>query len=203
MKKCTKCQIEKELTEFYRRNATKSGYEARCKKCINEYEKETKIKRDEYRKQYNKNNKNIISKQHKEYYIDNKNSIIKYNLLYKKEKLKTDPIFKLTQYMRTAVWLAFKRLGSIKPTRTEQILGCTFEQFKQHIESQFEPWMNWENQGKFNGESNYGWDLDHKIPISSAKTKEDVIKLSHYTNFQPLCSYTNRFIKRNNKNNNE
>jgi len=46
-------------------------------------------------------------------------------------------------------------------------------------------------------EINKSWDIDHKTPISSAKTKEDVIRLSHYTNFQPLCSYRNRFVKRN------
>ena len=35
--------------------------------------------------------------------------------------------------------------------------------------------------------SNYGeWHLDHKVPISWAKSEEEVYKLSHYTNFQPL-----------------
>jgi hypothetical protein len=56
--------------------------------------------------------------------------------------------------------------------------------------------MNWENYGKYNGELNYGWDIDHIIPISFAKTEEDVLRLNHYSNLQPLCSYINRFIKR-------
>jgi hypothetical protein len=68
----------------------------------------------------------------------------------------------------------------------------------EYIESKFESWMNWDNRGKFNGELNYGWDLDHIVPISSAVTEEDIIKLNHYTNFQPLCSYINRVIKKNN-----
>lgn len=39
---------------------------------------------------------------------------------------------------------------------------------------------------------NYGeWHLDHIIPISSAKTEEEVIKLNHYTNFQPLWAEDN------------
>lgn len=59
--------------------------------------------------------------------------------------------------------------------------------------------MNWENygnpkDGKY--ELNKTWDLDHIIPICSAKTNEDIIRLNHYTNFQPLCSYVNRYIKR-------
>ena len=55
--------------------------------------------------------------------------------------------------------------------------------------------MNWENRGLYNGELNYGWDLDHIIPICKAKTDEEVYKLNHYTNFQPLCSKINRDIK--------
>jgi hypothetical protein len=55
--------------------------------------------------------------------------------------------------------------------------------------------MNWENRGLYNGELNYGWDVDHITPISSAKTEEDVVRLNHYTNLQPLCSYINRAIK--------
>ena len=46
------------------------------------------------------------------------------------------------------------------------------------------------------GSLNYGWDLDHITPISSAKTEEDVIRLNNYTNFQPLCSKVNRDIKK-------
>lgn len=55
----------------------------------------------------------------------------------------------------------------------------------------------WENYGKYNGHLNYGWDIDHIVPISSAKTIEEVMNLNHYTNMQPLCSYVNRCIKRN------
>lgn len=58
--------------------------------------------------------------------------------------------------------------------------------------------MSWENQGKYNGELNFGWDIDHIIPISSAKSEEDILNLNHYTNLQPLCSKVNRDIKKNN-----
>ena len=56
--------------------------------------------------------------------------------------------------------------------------------------------MSWENYGKYNGEIDFGWDIDHIIPLSSAKTEEDIIKLNHYTNLQPLCSFINRTVKR-------
>ena len=55
--------------------------------------------------------------------------------------------------------------------------------------------MSWNNYGLYNGELNYGWDIDHIMPLSSAKTQEDIIKLNHYSNLQPLCSYHNRWVK--------
>jgi len=57
--------------------------------------------------------------------------------------------------------------------------------------------MNWDNRGLYNGEFNYGWDIDHIVPLSTATTEEELIKLCHYTNTQPLCSKINRDIKKN------
>ena len=58
--------------------------------------------------------------------------------------------------------------------------------------------MSWDNYGLYNGELNYGWDIDHIIPVSVAMDEEGVINLNHYTNLQPLCSKVNRHIKRTN-----
>ena len=80
-------------------------------------------------------------------------------------------------------------------------LGCTFEEFKLYLESKFEGWMSWENYGKYNGELNYGWDIDHITPLSKAKTEDDIYNLSHYSNLQPLCSKINRDIKKDKKEN--
>ena len=77
-------------------------------------------------------------------------------------------------------------------------MGCSFEEFKIYLESKFESWMTWDNKGLYNGDLDYGWDIDHIIPISTAKTEEELIKLNHYSNLQPLCSKTNRDTKRNN-----
>ncbi len=53
-------------------------------------------------------------------------------------------------------------------------------EFIKHIESRFWPGMNWQNHAY------YGWHIDHRIPLSSAKTVEEVAKLCHYSNLQPL-----------------
>ena len=81
---------------------------------------------------------------------------------------------------------------------TENIIGCSYELLLKHIESKFECWMNWNNYGLYNGELNYGWDIDHIIPLSFAKSDDELYELNHYTNLQPLCSKVNRDIKKNN-----
>jgi 5-methylcytosine-specific restriction endonuclease McrA len=98
--------------------------------------------------------------------------------------------------MRNSIRLYLERNGFIKKSKTEIILGCSFDEFKYHLESKFETWMNWSNHGKFNGEYNHGWDIDHIVPLSSTINIDEVLKLNHYTNLQPLCSKINRDIKK-------
>ena len=56
--------------------------------------------------------------------------------------------------------------------------------------------MNWNNRGLYNGELNYGWDIDHIIPLDSAINEIELLRLNHYSNLQPLCSKVNRDIKK-------
>ena len=67
-----------------------------------------------------------------------------------------------------------------------------------NLENQFESWMNWDNYGLYNGQEKYGWDIDHIIPLTTASNTEEMLRLNHYTNLQPLCSFKNRVIKRDN-----
>jgi hypothetical protein len=45
--------------------------------------------------------------------------------------------------------------------------------------------MSWENHGM------YGWHIDHIIPLASAKDEDEIYKLCHYTNLQPLWWFDN------------
>lgn len=115
-------------------------------------------------------------------------------------KLAEDNLFKLKHTISCSIKRGLKNNGYVKKIRTHEILGCSFNELKSHLESKFESWMTWDNHGnQKNGilEFNKTWDIDHIEPISSAITEEDVIRLNHYTNLQPLCSKYNREVKRN------
>jgi hypothetical protein len=161
------------------------------------WRKENKEHLLEYHKEYKVENKEKVKEINNKYYINNKDKILSYAKIYKHKKYKSDPLFKLKIIIRSSIIYTIKNNGSNKINKTEEILGCSFLEFKAYLESKFESWMKWDNHGKYNGEYNFGWDIDHIIPISSAKNEGDLIILNHYTNLQPLDSYINRNIKRN------
>lgn len=214
VKTCSKCKIIFPSTNVYfnKCNKVKSGLTAKCKTCINLYNVENKekisIKNKIYyeenksffqqkQRNYNKQNKDKKRESGRKYRSKNKELINTKKRNYNSKKRQENALFKSKENIRNLIKSSIKRKGFSKKTKTYQILGCTFEEFKIYIENQFLPWMNWNNYGKYNGELNFGWDFDHIIPNSSAMTEEEVIKLNHYTNFQPLCSKTNRDIKIN------
>jgi hypothetical protein len=79
----------------------------------------------------------------------------------------------------------------IKSNTTFDIIGCSPEFLKQHIEKLFLNEMSWENYGLF------GWHIDHIIPLSSSKNESEFYRLCHYTNLQPLWAEDN--LKKSNK----
>ncbi len=203
-KKCSKCNIEKELSEFNKCKKYEDGVLKYCKTCKNEVRRKNRLlnkdARNEWQKKYFKENKEQHEKSKKrnlDYYKNNKEKYKKYKEGYEKKRGETDKLFFLKRRIKNSISGAFKRKKNRKNNKTEKILGCTFIEFKNYIEQKWEPWMNWDNYGKYNGELNCGWDLDHIIPIANAISEEDLIKLNHYTNFQPLCSKVNRDIKKN------
>lgn len=165
---------------------------------INKKAKEAYKIDSKYSEEYRNKNKNKIKEWKKLYYERNKVKIKNDVKRYQKSRKNTDPLFKFKSNIRTMINNLLKNRRYTKQSRTFDIVGCSFGEFIIYIEKQFESWMDWDNYGLYNGELNYGWDLDHKEPIALAKTEEDVIRLNHYTNLQPLCSYTNRYIKRDN-----
>ena len=118
----------------------------------------------------------------RDYYAANKSVIISRWLLAKQEYMK-DPLFRLKESVRARVSKAIKAKNYRKTTKTFEMLGCDPSVLFSHIESQFSNGMTWENR--------HLWHVDHKVPLSIAKSEEELIKLCHYTNLQPLWSEEN------------
>ena len=153
----------------------------KIKKSWQKWRETNKVKRKEYSSNYNKINRDRIN-------------------VKKQERRLKDPLYKLKENIRNLIKTAIKRKNFKKESKTIDILGCTPIELQTHLESKFEPWMNWDNYGLYNGTPNYGWDIDHIVPNNIANDYSELIKLNHYTNLQPLCSYINRDIKRYNPN---
>jgi hypothetical protein len=185
MKTCSKCKINKKLIDFYKKSASKDGYRSECKECNNKSSKVYKINWYNANKERLKENKDSESAKLYlvEYKKKNKEKINHWRKKYRDNKFSINPVYKLSHNIRCLISKYLNKLGYIKSEKTESILGCSFEEFKSYIESQFREGMSWENHGK--------WHLDHKTPISWAKSEEMVLELNHYTNFQPLWAKDN------------
>jgi len=70
-----------------------------------------------------------------------------------------------------------------KDNKTLDLVGLSLNELKEHLQSQFKEDMSWENYGS--------WHIDHIIPLSSAKNIEEINKLCHYSNLQPLWASEN------------
>jgi len=209
---CSICNIEKDITYFKKQKENADGLYHMCKYCFNEWRKEYRKK--DYVKQKEKNFRIENQKYYTEYDIKwkelNKDKVKEYqkisnskqsrkdyqknfSKINQKKRRERDIIFRLSGNVRNYIRLSLKNKNN---KSSVDILGCSFSEYRKYLESKFEPWMNWENYGKYNGDLNYGWDIDHIIPLSTASTTEELLELVKYTNTQPLCSYTNRHIKR-------
>lgn len=189
---CSKCGLEKDNSEFGK--GTKN-----CKKCTKDYysnynKKYYELNREKIIEQVKEYTKNNDKKEYlKDYYHKNKekNKIYRelnkerYRELRKKyrESKKSDPIYLVGLRTRKMISKLIKRNGYTKKSKTQEILGIDFEGFKIYIENLFTDGMSWSNFGE--------WHLDHKIPISWGKDEDDIIKLNHYTNLQPLWAEEN------------
>lgn len=189
-------KLRADSLSYYYSKKDDTEYIEKRKRREKNYRSKNKDKISENYKKYCHDNSDKIKQYKKTYRISNREKINEYQRNYFDIRLKNDNLFKLSHYTRSIIRKSLLRGGYSIKSKTQDILGCSYGEFKEYIESKFEPWMSWDNYGLYNGDFNYGWDIDHIIPLSSAVDELEIIKLNHYTNLQPLCSKTNRDIKR-------
>jgi hypothetical protein len=218
-KKCNHCQIEKKLCEFHKNKNSKDGHKTCCKLCVKiktkknysenkekltelrkKFRKENTEKIKKYRKkeweknknkikektnEWRRNNKDKLKLYNKKYRAKNKIKIIERERNYQNNKYKNDLKFKISKTVRGRIYdfLTTKKIR--KKCKTFEIIGCTPQELKNYLETKFLNDMSWDNYGV------NGWHIDHIIPLASAKDENEIYKLCHYTNLQPLWATEN------------
>ena len=110
-----------------------------------------------------------------------------YTKAYRKNRRQTDPVYKLHKNLSSGFCNWIK--GNQKTCRTEQYVGCTYQELLDHLESQFDEGMSWENHGVGDNK----WQIDHFKAQSrfDPTIEEEAFKCWHYTNLQPMWSSEN------------
>ncbi len=176
----------RELNPDYRKEYYEKNKELLVQKAIvwKNANDENKQKAKAYHKTWRSKpeNKEIINRLNRKSKEKNRENNNKREVARVKLKKEKDPIYKMKLAIRNCISQSFKRNSKNfkKDSKSEQILGCSFEFFIEYILSLSPKGTKLEDFKKF------GYHLDHKIPISIANTEEEIIKLNHYTNFQPL-----------------
>lgn len=198
MKKCSKCNIIKELVFFAKSIGHKFGVHSICKQCTTQYRKENKDKINDTRRKYMKRNKDKWSEYYKnwrvenkeamkiankQYQIENKEHVREQRRLYERNKLDTNMEYLLVHRLRDRMRKAINR--NYKSGSAVRDLGCSIEFFKQYLKSKFQPGMTWDNRKD--------WHIDHIIPLNffDLTNREEFLKACHYTNLQPLWAQDN------------
>lgn len=145
-----------------------------------EYYHNNKDKNKQWHKKWRDSHKEQIKDFRKRYREENKEKINQYHL----NRLHNDPVYKMKEQTRNMVRYVFRERGHRKESRTADILGCDLDFFCDYM---FKTWEK--NYGKpWNGEP---YHIDHIVPLATAKTEEDIIRLCHYTNLQMLTPEDN------------
>ena len=174
-------EVQQRLKEYARARSHK--YQER-RNTYNELHSED---RKQYHQRRYEAHKEEIKERERKRYRQNKPVIRAKQTIYNRKKYKTDPLYKLAYNLRTRILAAIKRGKGIKQSKTVELLGCTVAEARAHIESLWQPGMNWSNHNI------HGWHIDHIKPCCTFDLTdlEQQKQCFHYTNLRPLWAKDN------------
>lgn len=202
-KSCSKCKEVKSLTEFFKSSRYKSGYNAQCKCCSSATAKDWRkanpdLRKAQSQRAYYKDVEKSRSAK-REYDKNHKIEKAQYDIIYRKEnsekfaqakrehhkRNKNNPVYKIKRNLRRRVHHAL--MGNNKSDNTFNLIGCSPEDFKLHIESLWLEGMSWDNYGTS------GWHIDHikecyRFDLSDPLQQQECF---HYSNQRPLWAKDN------------
>jgi hypothetical protein len=225
--KCRQCV--KEYYENYRKEKADKIKQQKLNHYLNNKNSILEEKKQYYKKnkerilhnsqKYYEDNKEELKIQHRAYYLKNRNKILRDKKLYSKRNQKKisrytvqyfklrrskDPSFALRCDLSTTIGRALRLDISSKNGKSiTEYLPYTIDELKVHLEAQFEPWMNWDNRGKYNEMSwndndptTWTWQIDHIIPHSkfhyTSMTDQAFQDCWALSNLRPLSAKQNQ-----------
>lgn len=199
---CTRCKKEfpATLDHFNKASNNKIKLTAQCKACLAIRRKELRKPRTNKQRERHR----VYTRQRNHYLKENEPEKYKKQVLETSRRYRENPKnnqkileckyrwrqkqrgnvrYRLERNLRHRVYKAIRGNSKSKPTL--ELLGCTVEEVKVHLEDQFWAGMSWENYGE--------WHIDHIKPCAKFDlTKpEEQQKCFHYTNLQPLWAEHN------------
>lgn len=132
---------------------------------------------------YKARNREKLRKKQLEYQRENNLRINAYRSRYMRQRRSIDKLFAIKQNMRARFRFELAKRGEEQLIKANQYLGCSWIFLRDYLAEKFTDGMSWENYGD--------WHVDHVIPLASAKSKEELIRLWHYSNLQPLWASDN------------
>lgn len=174
LKRCPACKETKPLnSEYWHR--LRGGFTSECKLCRRAFHKDYRTKnKDKFcnNPEVRKKDREVYKDYYKQYYTK-----------WRQRRSASDIEFRLKANLKGRIWHALR--GGQKSKRTMVLLGCSIEEFKIYLESQFTEGMSWENYGE--------WHVDHKKPCAAFDLTDPDQQLLcfHHTNMQPLWAFDN------------
>jgi len=193
-KACTSCGVTKSVLEFPERSVPGEGRKTVCQACVDSKQgrlAESREKRalekasamaEKARIRKERQQLSALKKPERKKH-NNERSVERFM-----ERYKTDPILRIKHAHRRRVNNLIKAQFMAKAhPHTRALFGCTYQEYKAHLEQRFQPGMTWDNHGTV-------WELDHIRPLSSfdLMDEEQQRQAFHYTNVQPLFTRDNR-----------
>lgn len=188
-KHCTICNKEfPTTTEYFTKNPKcKNGVGSYCKSCQKQYRSEYFQKnKDKAREQVKNHYHNNLEKKrawYREWYKKNQKKIQAGQTILRRNKRRNNLKYRLACNLRNRLNKFIKKIN--RSQSTIDLLGCTVEELKIHLQNQFDSKMSWDNYG--------AWHIDHIRPIASFDLSDSsqVKECFHYSNLQPLWAKDN------------
>ena len=169
VKKCSQCTEWKSLENYTSKKSRSDGLCDKCKSCWTEYRR-SRAQKD---KDYRKSNRDKVNNW-------------KRNMYHRSKENETDVFIQRRIKENIARRLRLLLEGQ-KSQPTVDLLGCSTEDFKIHLETTWDDGMTWENYGT------HGWHIDHTIPCAAFDQDDETERHAcwNYRNLRAMWSEEN------------